>query len=197
MPIDTPSLDEPDGTVSPVACLDTVVEATQSQDAFGDVYRLYARLMRLIAIRDYRVPYADSEAIVHDIFTRYFTHPEVVRGELKPYFRGAVRNECMEYWRKQRREQNIFCDVEEAESGTTGDDSLVSDAIALRLAVAETLARLRPRCRDALRCFHYEGKSMRDVAAELDVAPLYVRQLLLHCRRAARAIFESITRVAL
>jgi hypothetical protein len=36
---------------------------------------------------------------------------------------------------------------------------------------------------------------MLAVAEELDVAPLYVRQLLHHCRKAARTIFESITRV--
>jgi len=151
--------------------------------------------MRVIAIRDYRVPFSDAESIVHDIFMRYFTHPEVVRGELKPYFRGAVRNECLEYWRKQRRERNIFCDADEAEAQAV-DEGSMSDSIAIRLAMAETMLRLRPRCRDALRCFHYEGKSMRDVAEELDVAPLYVRQLLHHCRKAARAIFESITRVA-
>jgi RNA polymerase sigma factor (sigma-70 family) len=183
------------GAAPAVPCIEAAIEPLPAQDAFADVYRLYARLMRLIAIRDYRVPFSDAEAIVHDIFMRYFTNPDVVRGELKPYFRGAVRNECLEYWRKRQREQNIFCDADEAGSGDGGRDPEVSDAIAIRLAVAETLARLRPKCRDALRCFHYEGKSMADVAAELDVAPLYVRQLLHHCRKAARAIFESITRV--
>ncbi len=195
MAVNSTSMDDPDGVAPSIPCFETVVEAAPVHDAFGDVYRLHARLMRLIAIRDFHVPFSDAEAIVHDIFTRYFTHPEVVRGELKPYFRGAVRNECLEYWRKRQRERNIFCDADEAESENAVQDSSVSDAIAVRLAVAETLARLRPRCRDALRCFHYEGKSMRDVAAELDVAPLYVRQLLHHCRKAARAIFEAITRV--
>jgi len=87
-------------------------------------------------------------------------------------------------------------DAGDVVDASSDDDALMSDTIAVRLAVAETMARLRPRCRDALRCFHYEGKSMRDVAAELEVAPLYVRQLLHHCRKAARAIFEFITRVA-
>jgi RNA polymerase sigma factor (sigma-70 family) len=180
---------------APLPCLEPRTHPLPGNDAFAEIYETYARLMRLIAVRDFRVPFSDAEGIVHDIFMRYFGNPGVVRGELKPYFRGAVRNECLEYWRKRQREQAVFCDVEDVERETGGEKTLMSDTIAVRLAVAETLARLRPRCRDALRCFHYEGKSMLAVAAELEVAPMYVRQLLHHCRKAARTIFESITRV--
>jgi RNA polymerase sigma factor (sigma-70 family) len=179
-----------------IPCVKPRPHPLPGNEALAEIYETYARLMRLIAVRDFRVPFSDAEGIVHDIFMRYFSNPGVVRGELKPYFRGAVRNECLEYWRKRQREQSVFCDVEDVESESAGDDRLMSDTIAVRLAVTETLARLRPRCRDALRCFHYEGKSMLTVAEELEVAPLYVRQLLHHCRKAARTIFESITRVA-
>jgi RNA polymerase sigma factor (sigma-70 family) len=180
----------------PPACIEPGPRPVPGNEAFGEIYETYARLMRLIAVRDFRVPFSDAEGIVHDIFMHYFSNPGVVRGELKPYFRGAVRNECLEYWRKRQREQSVFCDVEDVECESGSDEQSMSDTIAVRLAVTETLARLRPRCRDALRCFHYEGKSMLAVAEELDVAPLYVRQLLHHCRKAARTIFESITRVA-
>src|ERR1700686_5696008 len=181
-------------TPPPLPCVAPLPRPLPGQEAFAEVYESHVRLMRLIAVRDFRVPFADAESIVHDIFMHYFTNPGVVRGELKPYFRGAVRNECLEYWRKQQREQAVFCDVDE-ERDIPSDQTLLSDPLALRLAMAETLSRLRPRCRNALRSFHYEGKSMSDVAAELDVAPLYVRQLLHHCRKSARIIFESITRV--
>jgi RNA polymerase sigma factor (sigma-70 family) len=196
MPAETGPIDEMNAPPSQQACIEPLACPLPAEEAFARVYETHARLMTFIAVRDFRVPFADAEAIVHDIFMHYFSNPGVVRGELKPYFRGAVRNECLEYWRKRNREQTVFCDVGDVESENQGDETLMSDTIAVRLAVTETLARLRPRCRDALRCFHYEGKSMLDVAAELDVAPLYVRQLLHHCRKAARAIFESITRVA-
>jgi RNA polymerase sigma factor (sigma-70 family) len=196
MPAEIAPSDETNATPSPLACIEPLPCPVPGEEIFAEVYETHARLMRLIAVRDFRVPFADAEAIVHDIFMHYFSNPGVVRGELKPYFRGAVRNECLEYWRKRHREKTVFCDVDDVESEICSDETLMSDTIAVRLAVTETLARLRPRCRDALRRFHYEGKSMLDVAAELDVAPLYVRQLLHHCRKAARAIFESITRVA-
>ena len=195
MPTEFTPPDESTGALHLLPCVEPFVAPPPGQEAFAEIYESHVRLMRLIAVRDFRVPYVDAEAIVHDIFMHYFANPGIVRGDLKPYFRGAVRNECLEYWRKKQREQTVFCGVDDVEDASAADDTLMSDTIAIRLAVAETMARLRPRCRDALRCFHYEGKSMRDVAAELDVAPLYVRQLLLHCRRAARVIFESITRV--
>src|SRR5437762_2820873 len=85
---------------------------TAAQEPFAEVYHQHARLLRMIAVRDFRVPFGDAESIVHDIFMRYFTNPGIVRGELKPYFRGAVRNECLEYWRKRERERTVFSDVE-------------------------------------------------------------------------------------
>src|SRR4051794_3580937 len=178
---------------SALSCVEIPV-VTQAQERFADIYREHATLMRYIAIRDFRVPSADSESIVHDIFTRYFTNPTIVRGELKPYFRGAVRNGCLEYWKKLDRESSVFCDVEDAVAEEVADDTSLADTVAVRLAVTETLARLRPRCSDALRRFHFEGKSMQVIAEELDVAPFYVRQLPHQCRKAARHIFESITR---
>jgi RNA polymerase sigma factor (sigma-70 family) len=179
----------------PLTCVEIPV-VTNAQQPFADIYRQHAPLMRFIAIRDFRVPLDASESIVHDIFTRYLTNPDVVRGELKPYFRGAVRNGCLEYWKKLQRENSVFCDVSDAAAEEVGDGTSLADTIAVRLAVTETLARLRPRCRDALRRFHLEGKSMQVVAEELEVAPHYVRQLLHHCRKTARQIFESITRYA-
>jgi RNA polymerase sigma factor (sigma-70 family) len=157
---------------------------------FAEVYERYARLLRVIAVRDFRVPFGDAEAIVHDIFLCYFAHPGVVRGDVKAYLCGAVRNGCIDYLRKRGRERAVFEDVEDVSA-----DSTLPDRVAVRLAMAETLARLRPRCRDALRCFHLENKSSAAVAVELNASPTYVRQLLHHCRKAARQIFEDLTRV--
>jgi RNA polymerase sigma factor (sigma-70 family) len=187
--------DEPDPVTQPLMAAVEDHATAAEQQPFADIYHRHARLLRLIAVRDFRVPFGDAESIVHDIFTRYFTNPGIVRGELKPYFRGAVRNECLEYWRHHARERSVFCDAG-TEAGEVGDEGSLADTVALRLALAETLMRLRPKCREALQRFHFEGKSMLDIAAELGVAPLYVRQLLHHCRKAARAVFESITRVS-
>src|ERR1700686_5358810 len=180
-------------TPPPLPCVAPLPRPLPGQEAFAEVYESHVRLMRLIAVRDFRVPFADAESIVHDIFMHYFTNPGVVRGELKPYFRGAVRNECLEYWRKQQREQAVFCDVDE-ERDIPSDEPLLSDTIALRLAIAETFSRLRPGCRNALRSFHDEGKWMSGVGQELVAGALYVRPVRHHCRESARIIFESITR---
>src|SRR6266576_5520281 len=114
-------------------CIEPRTRALPGQEPFAEVYETHARLMRLIAVRDFRVPFVDAEAIVHDIFMHYFGNPHVVRGELKPYFRGAVRNECLEYWRKRQREQTVFCDID-VESESAADETLLSDTIAVRLA---------------------------------------------------------------
>jgi RNA polymerase sigma factor (sigma-70 family) len=185
--------DEASQSEPPPVCVE-MPTVTVAQEPFAEIYHQHAALLRLIAVRDYRVPFGDAEPIVNDIFTRYFANPGVVRGELKPYFRGAVRNECLEYWRRQKREQALFSG--DADADTIAEDSSLAEAIAQRLAMGQVLSRLRPKCREALQRFHLEGKSSADVAAEMNVAPLYVRQLLHACRKAARALYESITRVA-
>lgn len=173
-----------------VTCVAAGQEGHGTSASFAEVYERYSRLLRVIAVRDFHVPFGDAEAIVHDIFLCYFANPAVVRGEVKAYLCGAVRNGCIDYLRKRGRERAVFEDVEDISA-----DSSLPDRVANRLAMAETLARLRPRCRDALRCFHLENKSSTVVAAELHASPTYVRQLLHHCRKAARQIFEELTRV--
>ena len=181
-----PSIAVPNGTA-------TGEPARVKAAPFAEVYERYARLLRVIAVRDFHIPFGDAEAIVHDIFLCYFAHPGVVRGDVKAYLCSAVRNGCIDYLRKRSRERAVFEDVEDVEDVPA--DSTLPDRVAVRLAMAETLARLRPRCRDALRCFHLENKSSAVVAAELNASPTYVRQLLHHCRKAARQIFEDLTRV--
>lgn len=159
--------------------------------SFTETYDRYARLLRVIAVRDFRLPYGDAEAVVHDIFLCYFSNPGVVRGDVKAYLCAAVRNGCIDYLRERGREQSVFEDVEDVST-----DTFLPDRVANRLAMAETLARLRPRCRAALRCFHLENKSSAAVAEELNASLTYVRQLLHHCRKEARRIFEELTRVS-
>jgi RNA polymerase sigma factor (sigma-70 family) len=191
MGTDSPAPDvRPPPSVAIGTCTATGEPARATTAPFAEVYERYARLLRVIAVRDFRVPFGDAEAIVHDIFLCYFANPGVVRGEVKAYLCGAIRNGCIDYLRKRGRERAVFEDVEDVAA-----DSSLSDRVAMRLAMAETLARLRPRCRDALRCFHLENKSSAVVAAELNASPTYVRQLLHHCRKAARQIFEELTRV--
>ena len=86
---------------------------------FAEVYERYARLLRVIAVRDFHVPFGDAEAIVHDIFLCYFAHPGVVRGDVKAYLCGAVRNGCIDYLRKRGRERAVFEDVEDVNDGQT------------------------------------------------------------------------------
>jgi RNA polymerase sigma factor (sigma-70 family) len=175
----SPADETPASSERVLPCVE-MARVSEAREPFAEIYHGHAPLMRFIASRDFRVPLADAESIVHDIFMRYFSNPEVVRGDLKPYFRGAVRNGCLEYWKKRKREDSVFGDAGDAAAERVIDETSLADTVAVRLAVTETLARLRPRCSDALRRFHFEGKSMEVIAEELDVAPSYVRQLLSH-----------------
>jgi len=157
---------------------------SRAQEPLAKIYREHAPFMLFVAIRDFHVPPGDSESIVHDIFTRYFTNPSIVRGELKPYFRGAVRNGCLEYWRTRDRENGVFCDPDDASAEEVVDERSLAETIATRLAVTETLARLRPRCRDP-------GKSCR---SETDFTRSKIVHHSINERHVPRHLEQNINR---
>jgi len=156
---------------------------------FDSIYREHAPAMRHIAIRRFRVCPSDAEALVHDVFLAYLANPNVVLGELRPYFAGAIWNAARNYHRKRKPEAELHNDVRDWRLETA------PDRLATDLALATTLERISARCREVLRRHHVDGESLGSIAATLELSPAYVKVLLHRCRAHACEVFRSITRV--
>jgi RNA polymerase sigma factor (sigma-70 family) len=156
---------------------------------FDAIYREHAPTMRHIAVRRFRVCPSDAEALVHDVFLAYLANPGVVRGELRPYFAGAMWNAAQNYHRKRKPEAVLRDDVRDLRMES------VPDRLATDLALATTLERISGRCREVLRRHHVEGENLASIAAALELSPAYVKVLLHRCRERACEIFRAITRV--
>src|SRR5690349_5525680 len=66
---------------------------------FEDLYRTFHPLLRAIAMRNFGVPRADAENLVHDVFLTYLSNPSNVR-DLRPYLIGAICNASRQYRRR-------------------------------------------------------------------------------------------------
>ena len=153
--------------------------------AFERTYFDHAPVMRRVAKRRFRIPDAEADALVHDIFATWLANPSVVRGDLRAYFLGAVWNAARQYHRKYDRETPL-----ESVPQPPGED--VAERLATQLTVARVLSMLRPECREALRRFHMENERGADLAVTMRRSCDAVYQLLSTCREQARSAFRDL-----
>jgi RNA polymerase sigma factor (sigma-70 family) len=158
-----------------------------------DIQQLYIEhrvLMRAVAMRRYRIPPDEAEALVHDAFVDYLkrpTKPANVRGWLL----GNVANRCKHYWRDRRYEEPLA--LEHDKTVDTAPESSVDDW-ERRLTVSAVLARLGQKCRDTLRGYYLSDETNAAIADRLRKAPAYIYVLLSTCRRRASELLRILNR---
>lgn len=158
----------------------------------ADAYVAHAPLLRRVAIRKFRVPPGDAEALVHDVFINYLGAVRNVRSDVRGYLVASVCNACRNYWRARRSEERVFVDGGDPERDAVDDD--LFDGLAVNLLVASTLARLGDRCRDALKRYYLDGEDTLTIAAALNTSAANVNYMMHVCRKRARAIYEELAR---
>jgi RNA polymerase sigma factor (sigma-70 family) len=159
------------------------------EDSFESLYTEYGLLLRTIAIRRYRVPPDDAEALVHDIFAAYLQRRTSVR-DVKGWLIGAIGNASKNYLRKRRPEADLLPEHEEA-ADAAAEESL--DQSLRRLTIASVLARLGTKCRETLRRYYLHEEPKERIAEELATSPGYVLHLLVTCRKRAQELLRSLS----
>lgn len=151
--------------------------------AIEEAYLRLAPLLRKIAIGRFRVPTADAESLVHDVFATYLTHAADVR-LLEPYLVGAICNASRHYWRRSAAADELFCGEEPC--AATPDDALHVELERKQL-LTRVLARIGAKCRDLLQRYYLNGETTEAIAAHLHSTPGSIRVRILHCRDRAKA----------
>ncbi len=163
-------------------------EPGSTEEAFESLYTEYGLLLRTIAMRRYRVPPDDAEALVHDIFTAYLERRAYVR-EAKGWLIGAIGNACSNYLRKRKPETQLLPEHEETADNAT---EAHLEQWMRRTTIASLLARLGERCRETLRRYYLREESKETIAAHLDTSPGNVLQLLVSCRKRAQETLRRL-----
>ncbi|HEY0372992.1 MAG TPA: sigma-70 family RNA polymerase sigma factor [Thermoanaerobaculia bacterium] len=160
-----------------------------AEDRFESLYTEHGLLLRTIAVRRYRIPPDDAEALVHDIFASYLQRSAYVR-DVKGWLVGAIGNASSNYLRKRRPETELLPEHEEA-TDAAAEDSL--DRALRRLTIASVLARLGTKCRETLRRYYLQEQPKERIAEELATSPAYILQLLVTCRKRAQQVLRSLS----
>ncbi len=173
----------------PVSAAFEPVPSTERDPAA--VYLQHRRLLLYVAINKFRVPDADAENLLQDVFVSFLQsgrHVENVRAWLV----AAVCNASRHYWRMHQRIEQLPDDV--VERIDPGSQHL-AEQFALRMTVKQALGYLAPRCRETLRLHYFEGRSASDVAIVLETTSRYAEKLIHNCLQRVRETYRRIMAV--
>lgn len=163
-------------------------EMCRVQEAFSEAYLRYAPLLRKIAVRKFRIPPSDADALVHDVFATYFTNAREVN-VLEPYLIGGICNASRHYWRRTDATNALFCG--EVPCAATPTEAILEEVARKRL-LSKILGRIGKRCRDLLYRYYVNGETTPAIADAIHVKPATIHVLLSNCRKHALSAYRAL-----
>ena len=138
--------------------------------------------------RSFRVPRADVQPIIHDVFVSYIRHIGISAiGDDRGWLITATKHACLNYRRDVKPGTPL------PPEGLL-DGRALRDDVAARLDLARVLRRVNSHCRKVLWRRYVDGWEPGDIAAELSKKRTYGRQIVHRCLRAAREALATFRR---
>lgn len=160
-----------------------------SADHVEMLYLEYRSLLLYVGCRKFRVPECDAESLIQEVFLSFLQNAARVEN-VRAWLVAAMCNASRHYWRLQGRVDQLPEDF--SDRGDPRAQKL-TDELAMKLTMRQTLGYLQPRCRETLFLHYYEGRSASDVAQELETTSRYAEKLIHNCLKRAREIYLNIT----
>lgn len=178
-----------------VAAAAVAQSAAQERASHADdvevLYMQYRTLLLSVACRKFRVPDADAESLLQEVFVSFLQTGARIEN-VRAWLVAAICNASRHYWRTQGRAEQLPEDfVEQSDPGSHA----LPERFALEMTVRQALQYLQPRCRETLWLHYFEGRSASDVARELETTTRYAEKLIHNCLKRVREIYMNITAV--
>jgi RNA polymerase sigma factor (sigma-70 family) len=157
-----------------------------ARERVAAAYDAHYDALRFIAARMFRVPTADVQPIIHDVFVSYIRHVRVI-GDDRGWLVTATKHACLNYWRDAKPGAPL------PPEGLL-DARALRDEVAARLDLSRVLRRVNSHCRKVLWRRYVDGWEPGDIAAELSKKRSYGRQIVHRCLRAAREALATFRR---
>ncbi len=126
-----------------------------------DVFAVVRPRLEMV-LRHFRIPAADAEDLVQEALM-HFLRKQAQINEPEQWLVGAVRKECLMYWRRHRRRIEVSLD---AVVETIGQDA-PQERNAFRGDLDRAIGTLRPKCQSLLRMRYGFGFSTEETAQQL------------------------------
>lgn len=151
-------------------------------EAIEELLTIYAENLRELRAAAFAVVGTAEEAedVVQTVMTRFLTEPERCRsvGKTLPFLRACVRNEAVDYVRKQGRAVPTVAEAMNHRSSPAAEAELKE--IENLLWVRSYVEKLSPEVREAFIRYVIDGCSMTALAKELGMSiPMLQKQFAL------------------
>lgn len=173
----------------------TVVKAVRA----GHVER-FAELERAYHDRVYRIArrslsrHEDAEDLTQEVFLRAFRSLHSFRIDLDfwPWLRAIAYKQARTHYSRRRREEDMYRAASHAEQRVTGEDpAAVIGRREMARAVTECLRELPPHLRTPVEHYYFAGRSVFDIADELELSRENVKVRLHRARKRLEELLEE------
>lgn len=173
---------------NPQAAPQPLAEPSPDPQDIGGLYIEYRMLLLSVACRKFRVPEADAENLIQDVFLSYLQAGTRVEN-IRAWLVAAMCNASRHYYRAQNRTEPLPDDLPEWSDPTSG---AVADKLAMEITLRQALGYLQGRCRETMYLHYFEGRSAGDIARMTNTTSRYAEKLIHNCLKRLREIYFSI-----
>ncbi len=157
-----------------------------NEDIIYALYRLYEQPMYFEAYKILHDEYLAEDA-VHEAFLKLIRNRkkiiDPVSPSVKSYAYKTLRSAALDLYRKQKKQRENMLELDEAMENTLTDEDLPPD---LPISL---LSELPPKYASVMRCLFFDGLSIKETSAVLNISEELVRK---RCER-ARKLLKSKT----
>ncbi|MEM6320441.1 MAG: RNA polymerase sigma-70 factor [Bacteroidota bacterium] len=163
------------------------------QDDYGAFEELFHRYYQALCLQvNSRVGYLQAtEEIVSDVFTKIWRNRAniSITTKVKYYLYTAVRNQSIDYLRKQTKQRNYKHEINRDYPSNFASPEELIIGEELRIKIEAAIEQLPPKAKHIFRKSRDEGKKYREIAEELNIS---IRTVETHIRRALIALRGAV-----
>lgn len=127
----------------------------------------------------FRIPAEDAEDLIQETLLQFLRKRAEVRDPPK-WLAGALRNECLLYWR--RRSRALYQAVDLGVLDLLADEAIDDqDKVVLLARLTELIGSLKPNCRSVLEMRYRLGYDNQEIAEETGYRPSSVDKIAQRC----------------
>jgi len=147
------------------------------------VYTENYQILSALASKRFRVPPADVEGVVHEVFVSYIRHESKIR-DTRAWLVGAVCKASRKYWHNGKRE-------EPTDLSDQVDPVPMLELLTARLDAVMALRQLGDRCREVVRLRFFEGLDFDELGSRFSVTSGSAKLKLARCMKIAREFLRK------
>jgi RNA polymerase sigma factor (sigma-70 family) len=161
----------------------------RDDQSFEELYAEHFDFLVAVAVRKFRVPESDAEALAHEVFLSYLRRKQEVLN-VHSWILGAICHASRYYWRQHGRMVEPLNDDQAFERPDPATTRIL-DSLPDQLAARQALEGLMPRDQEILQMRYFEGCSIVEIADRLGVKPKYAQKLLTKVLRRAERNYRK------